>query len=198
MKKIGITGGIASGKSTLSQYLMEKGFHVIDADQISRRLMEPGQVGYEKVTDVFGQDFVLVSGEIDRVKLAKRIFSDLNLRDQLNSILHPLIFQEIEKEIESNQKLEVIFIDMPLLFETGYDQKLDQVWLVHVPLELQIKRLKLRNHLSDQEALCRIESQMSELDRMKKAQVIINNNGSQEALFEQVENLLTHLKRGDE
>lgn len=198
MKKIGITGGIASGKSTLTGYLRDKGYPIIDADQISRSLLDPDQEGYEELVQAFGREILLASGHVDRAQLGKLVFSQPALRKKLEAILHPLIFQKIETSLEGYQEHGLVFIELPLLFETGYDKKVDQVWLVHVSQDLQLERLKARNNLSDQEARDRIMSQMSEAERIKKAQIILNNDGSLDDLVRQVDYLLSQLERGDE
>lgn len=169
---IGLTGGISTGKSTVSNILEEKGYPIIDADKIARKVVEKGREGYCKIVEVFGENILLLNGEIDRKELGKIIFSDKNSRETLNSIIHPYIFREIKMEVERMSKNNsLIFLDVPLLFEQyklwkDYSIEFHEIWLVYTNKEIQINRLMKRDNISKEEAVEKINSQMS-LDEKK-------------------------------
>lgn len=181
---IALTGGIASGKSTASSYLIKKGFQVIDADQIVKDLYND-----EEISLFIAKKFnALTNDKLDRVKLGNIIFSDEKKRKQLEKILHPLVFQKIDFEI-SNSLEYLIFIDIPLLFETKYS-KYDESLLIYLDQENQIDRLMKRNNLSKEEALLRIKSQMSLEKKKKLANYVINNKGTISMLYEAIDKYL--------
>lgn len=190
---IGITGGIATGKSTFCNLLSKLGFLVIDSDKIARDVVEIGSEGLKNVVDYFGDDILKEDGSLDRNKLGDLIFNDEKKRIALNNILHPLITKKIRKLIDDNINTEkVIFIDIPLLLEVrsnleknGLD--FDQVWLIYSKESTQVKRLMDRNNLSQDQALMRIKSQMNIEEKRKLADLVINNEGSLEELEQMVE-----------
>lgn len=190
---IGITGGIATGKSTFCNLLSKLGFLVIDSDKIARDVVEIGSEGLKNVVDYFGDDVLKEDGSLDRNKLGDLIFNDQRKRTALNNILHPLITKKIKKLIDDNISTEkVIFIDIPLLLEVrsnleenGLD--FDQVWLIYSKESTQAKRLMDRNNLSQDQALMRIKSQMNIEEKRKLADLVINNEGSLEELEQMVE-----------
>ncbi len=190
---IGITGGIATGKSTFCNLLSKLGFLVIDSDKIARDVVEIGSEGLKNVVDYFGDDILKEDGSLDRNKLGDLIFNDEKKRIALNNILHPLITKKIKKLIDDNISIEkVIFIDIPLLLEVrsnleknGLD--FDQVWLIYSKESTQVKRLMNRNNLSQDQALMRIKSQMNIEEKRKLADLVINNEGSLEELEQMVE-----------
>lgn len=192
MRKIGITGGIATGKSTVTNYLRQKGYTVVDADEAARAVVAPMSLGIDKVIDAFGQQIVKGDGQLDRELLGKLIFKDEAKRDQLNQLLHPLIMDWMDQQI-TQAEAEIVFVDVPLLYEVGYDQKVDQVWLVYVNRMIQLQRLMERNHLTEEEANQRIDSQWSLEDKKEKADVIIDNEGNLDALYRQIDQLLEGL-----
>lgn len=185
---LGLTGGIATGKSLVSDYFKSQGYPVIDADQVSRQVVEVGSVGLSRVADHFGSHILLENGELDRKKLGQLIFSDSEKREKLNAILHPLIRSKILKQLDQLKKEnhDLIILDLPLLFESDYEDQVDQVMVVHIDKDLQVKRLMKRNKLSQREALQRIHSQMSLEEKMKKAQILIDNSGTKEEAYQQV------------
>ncbi|WP_416197671.1 MAG: Dephospho-CoA kinase [Sporanaerobacter sp.] len=199
-KIIGLTGGIASGKSTVTNLLIEKGFKVIDADKIARKVVCVGESAYIDIVGEFGEKILKEDLTIDRIELGKLTFEDENIRKKLNSIVHPRIFQAIKDEIDKYSKIErVIFLDIPLLIEEldkfkVYGINIDEIWLVYVDEKIQLERLKKRNGLSNEEALARIKSQISMDCKKKYADKIINNNGNLEELKEKVEILIENLK----
>lgn len=192
MRKIGITGGIATGKSTVTNYLRQKGYTVVDADEAARAVVAPMSLGIDKVIDAFGQQIVKGDGQLDRELLGKLIFKDEAKRDQLNQLLHPLIMDWMDQQI-AQAEAEIVFVDVPLMYEVGYDQKVNQVWLVYVNRMIQLQRLMERNHLTEEEANQRIDSQWSLEDKKEKADVIIDNEGNLDALYRQIDQLLEGL-----
>ena len=203
MKTIGLTGGIGTGKSTVSRYLKTKGYQIIDADLIAREVVEPGQPALVRLTEEFGREILLEDGSLDRRKLAQLAFSSPEGKEALDRITHGAIFQRIDELQEqyetefSSQEGAVIFLDVPLLFETGLDRKADLVWVVDVPDELRVQRVVLRDGLTEEEIWARIKNQMSREEKLAKADYVLDNSGTLEALYEQVDALL-HQAGGEE
>ena len=185
---IGLTGGIATGKSTAAKYLESKGAVVIDADQISHQLTEKGKKAWKLVVNEFGEEFLKENGELNRKKLAEIIFSDPRQRKKLESLLHPLIIYEMKEKayyyLEENKT--VIFM-APLLFEVGLNHFCDQNWVISSSRNEQLKRLKKRDNLNKKEALKRIKSQIPLKEKEEKADLVINNNGTIEELKEKLD-----------
>ncbi|PMB84526.1 dephospho-CoA kinase [Dolosicoccus paucivorans] len=193
--KIGITGGIASGKSTTTLYLKEKGWPVIDADLIARQVVEPGTIGLKKIVEYFSKDVLTSEGTLDRPKLGSIIFSDPSKRQQLDRILHPLIQQEIKRQMEQ-YKAAFIFADIPLLFEGNYETWFDETWVVYVPFETQIDRLMKRNGFTKEQALDRIHSQMPLEEKKQLATRVLDNSKEPQALYDQIDQILNELLGG--
>ena len=191
-KIIGLTGNIASGKSTVSKFLIKKGFYVIDADVISREVVAKGTEGLSKIRKHFGDDVLLENGELDRKKLGRIVFSNKEKLEQLNHILHPIIRRRIIRAIEKSDE-RIVFLDAALIYESGLDEMIDSVWFVSIPPEIQIQRLIERDYKTRQEALNVIDSQGKQEDKLKKANVVINNTGTKYELYEQVETILKNL-----
>lgn len=186
---VGLTGGIASGKSTVSLILSRLGAIIIDADKISRAIVSKGSPALDEIKSIFGDEMLLENGELNRRKLAELVFNDEAALKRLNQITHPRIISEIEKEIYLNSLNfpdSVIIIDAALLIEMNMIQLVDEVWLVAVPLELQKHRLKRRDNLSSAEVERRIAAQMSREDKLRYADYVIDNTGKLEDLEEQV------------
>ena len=174
MKKIiGITGGIATGKSRVSAFLKSHGYEVIDADLVVRELQAIGGRLYLAIYDTFGQTFFLENGELDRVKLGDAIFSDVKMKERLSVIQDKIIRQELLDRCQAS-KADVVFMDIPLLFEKNY-AGFDEIWLVYAPRETQIERLMKRNKLSRVDAIKRVDSQMPIADKRALATRIIEN-----------------------
>lgn len=190
---LGLTGGIASGKSTVSRYLKEKGFPVIDADIIAREVMEPDQPAYKKVTDFFGQDILEPDRSINRQKLGGIVFSDSEKLSRLNSLVQKEIFNAImKKKNELNkQKNTLLVLDIPLLYEAGYDKYVDEVMVVYVDYDTQLSRLIDRDQLTEAAAMNRIGAQEPLESKKEKADVVINNNGTIEQTKQQIDDWLT-------
>ncbi|CAN7173473.1 dephospho-CoA kinase [Peribacillus frigoritolerans] len=190
---IGITGGIASGKSTVSLYLQELGFTIVDADLASRAVVEPGEEAYHQVVKAFGEDILLTDGNIDRVKLGSIIFNDQEKRLLLNGIVHPAVRNWMRVKTEAALSLgeETVFMDIPLLFESKLTFMVDKTLLIYVDEQVQLKRLMNRNGLSETEALARINSQMPLADKKALADAVIDNNGDINETKRQVKTILS-------
>ncbi|MFD3445348.1 dephospho-CoA kinase [Microbacteriaceae bacterium 4G12] len=197
---IGLTGGIASGKSTVAMMLRELSIPVIDADVIAREVVTPGKDAYSKVVRAFGEEIVLDNKEIDRAKLGSIIFHDKEKRQLLNSIVHPAVRAEMnaQKEFYIQQGEQVVVLDIPLLFESKLTALVDQVVVVYVDEKTQLERLMKRNDLSETEAKARIASQMPLSDKVALADEVIHNTGTIEQTKEQVLCVLQHLLRDKE
>lgn len=190
---IGITGGIASGKSSVSNYIRELGFTVIDADIVSREVVEPGEEAYNGIIKAFGESILLQDGGIDRAKLGKLIFHDQEKRLQLNQIVHPAVRKRMREQTDLALKTgaSTVFMDIPLLFESKLTFMVEKTLLVYVDEDVQLKRLMERNSLSESEALARISSQMPLAEKKALADAIVNNNGDFEETKKQVQTILT-------
>jgi dephospho-CoA kinase len=181
MKVIGLTGGIASGKSTVALALADLGAVIIDGDQIAHHLMEPHQPVWDDIVAHFGPKILNPDMTIDRVKLGAIVFEDSQQISQLNRIAHPRIVASIKEDmrkINDDHPDSVVVLDIPLLYEAHMDKLCDQVWVVWIPRETQIARLMERNGLSREDALHRIDSQMSLDEKARRAAVVIDNSGS--------------------
>ncbi|MCD1161880.1 dephospho-CoA kinase [Peribacillus frigoritolerans] len=190
---IGITGGIASGKSTVSLYLQELGFTIVDADLASRAVVEPGEEAYHQVVEAFGEAILLTDGNIDRVKLGSIIFNDQEKRLLLNGIVHPAVrnWMRVKTEAALASGEETVFMDIPLLFESKLTFMVDKTLLIYVDEQVQLERLMNRNGLSETEALARINSQMPLADKKALADAVIDNNGDINETKRQVKAILS-------
>lgn len=176
---IGLTGGIASGKSTVAKTLANLGALIIDGDETAHHLMEPHQAAWEDIVQAFGREILNPDMTINRLKLSAMVFNDDGQLQVLNRITHPLVFGSFKsqiQQIEASQPEAVVIMDVPLLYEAHMDQLCDQVWVVWVDRETQIKRLMERNGFTRQEALKRINSQMPLDEKAKLADVVIDNS----------------------
>lgn len=185
---LGLTGGIASGKSTVSQIFKQLGVPIIDADQIAREVVLPGTKGLEMVKETFGANVIDQNGRLDRKALGAIVFQDLKKREQLNGILHPLILNRILYLIGELKKDDypLIVLDIPLLYEINFEKELNGVMVVYVSEETQLERLINRDDIEEEEARRKIETQMSLDQKAKKADYVINNNDSLKKTAEQV------------
>nr|WP_300002792.1 dephospho-CoA kinase [Tissierella sp.] len=195
---IGLTGGIASGKSTAANFIKNAGYKLIDADKIARGSMEKGSPSYLKTLECFGEDILDEDREIARGRLGALVFSDKEKLEMLNSITHPFIFQAIKKQIDEYREEDVIFVDIPLLFEEyeaieAWGIYFDEIWLIYTSRETQLERLQKRNKLSKREALKRIDSQMSLDLKKSRASLIISNEGTIEELEAKIKRSLEKL-----
>lgn len=176
MMVIGLTGGIASGKSTISEMLRELGAAVIDADLVSRDVVSQGSNAYNRIIESFGEDILLSDGEINRKKLGNIVFSDEEKLKLLNEITHPEIIENVNATIEAlrKQQKKVVVVDAAILIEMGLNKHVDCVWLVLANRETQLKRVMERDKLSNEDAWNRINAQMSNEERLKYADAIID------------------------
>jgi len=190
LKVIGLTGGIASGKSTVSMLLKSRGAVIIDADEISREILAPEKPAWHAVVKHFGREILPDGKNIDRKKLGRMVFSDKAMLEKLNSITHPAIVREIKCRLDycRQKKEKIVVIDAALLLETGLDSMVDEVWLVSVDEKTQLARLLNREKdLSVEEAMDRIRAQMSLDKKIEMADRIIENNGSIEEIKRQID-----------
>ncbi|MFL6562234.1 MAG: dephospho-CoA kinase [Bacillus sp. (in: firmicutes)] len=189
---IGLTGGIASGKSTVSSMFKEMHITVVDADIEARLAVIKGESAYFKIIEEFGEDILLASGEIDRQKLGSIIFHQEEKRQILNNIVHPEVRKRMGDQVEKAKKNgeEVVVLDIPLLFESKLTYMVDKTLLVFVDNETQLKRLIARNNLSVEDAEARIHSQMPLSDKIELADAVIHNNGSIEDTKKQLFEIL--------
>ena len=193
---IGITGGIASGKSIVTEFLRQQGYQVIDADQVVHELQEPGGRLYQALLSTFGSAILQEDGRLDRSKLGAMIFGNPELLAQSSQIQNKIIREELADRRDLLAETQVVFfMDLPLLFELQYEDWFDQIWLVDVTEETQLSRLMTRNALSQVEAEKRIAAQLSLQEKRKRADVLIDNNGSLEATRQQIRDALQKLER---
>ena len=197
---IGLTGGIACGKSTVSAKLKELGAAVIDADLLARDVVRKGEIAYNKIVHCFGEDILLPRGEIDRKKLGSIVFSDKEKLELLNSITHPEIISRLKEKIRElkSEGVKVIVVDAAILIEVGLHKYVDSVWVVTVDRETQVKRLINRDKFDYREAENRINSQFTNEVREKYADVIIDNNKPIEEVGKKLEELLNNIISGGE
>ncbi|HEY8801503.1 MAG TPA: dephospho-CoA kinase [Candidatus Dormibacteraeota bacterium] len=196
MKLIGLTGGVGSGKSTVSAMLRDLGAEVIDADEASHAVYEPGSPGFDAVVREFGPDYVR-DGRIDRAKLGELVFHSMDARHRLNDIVHPLVREWMAaRTAEAAQRdAKIVVQDVPLLFENGLERLYSTVVVVYVPEKLQLKRLVEGRGLSDDRARTMIAAQMPIEEKKMLAHHVVDNSGRQEATRKQVEYLWEQLAR---
>ncbi|MDA1477575.1 dephospho-CoA kinase [Bacillus changyiensis] len=194
---IGLTGGIASGKSTVAQMFQKRGITVVDADFIAKEVVEKGKAAYQKMVEVFGEKILLDNGDIDRKKLGTLVFTNEDKRKQLNEIVHPEVRKAMIKQrdqaIQANE--QIVVLDIPLLYESRLESLTDKVLVVWVPKHLQLERLMKRNQLTEEEAKNRINAQLSLDEKKQKADVVIDNSGSLENTKQQFEELFDQCKK---
>jgi len=195
---VGLTGGVASGKTAVSQILREEGAYLIDADQIARELVQPHTVTWNELIRIFGKEILQEDGSIHRKRLAAKVFSDPEQRNLLNQILHPRIKAEINrrvKEIGQKDPNAIVVIDAALIVETGDYQEMDKLIVVTSTEKQQIERLKKRDGMEQEEAQRILSSQMSLEEKLKVADFIIRNEGSFEETKRRVKEVFQELKR---
>lgn len=199
-KIIGLTGGIATGKSTVSNIIKRKGYKVIDADKIAKEVVEKGKPAYEEIVKFFGWEILNEDETINRKKLGDIVFEDDTLREKLNYIVHPYIFKTIEELIVKYSYSEkYIFVDIPLLIETRkefgkYGIYFDEIWLVYVDEKTQLNRLINRDSISKKEGVDRIKAQMPIEEKRKYATRIIDNKKDINFLEIQIEKIMEEIK----
>ena len=188
--KIGLTGSIACGKSTVSQYLKQKGCQIVDADAISRALTAEGGAALPEIRKAFG-DKVFSGAALDRAKLGQIVFADAQKRETLNAILHPMILAEIRRQVtQFDARGQIVIGDIPLLYECGMESMFNAVWVVRADRETQIRRLFERDGLSREQAERRIDSQMPLDEKIRRADAVIDTSGTVEQTQKQADALL--------
>jgi dephospho-CoA kinase len=195
---VGLTGGVASGKTTVSRVLKEAGAYIIDADQMARELVRPHTPAWRKLVRAFGKDILREDGSLHRKKLADKVFTNLRQRKLLNQILHPRIRKEMErraKEIGQKDPEAVVVIDAPLLVELGDHRKMDKLIVVTSTQTQQIERLKERDGISSEEALRIFSSQMPVEDKVRLADFVIRNEGSLQETKKKTREVYKELKK---
>ena len=185
---LGLTGGIATGKSTASEYFEGRGIKVICADKIAREVVEKKEI-LETLVSVFGRE-IIENEKLDRKKLREIVFKDKLLVERLNNITHPAIIDRIKLEVENNKNEKLIILDIPLLFEGNYEFLVEKILLISCDLEVQIKRVQSRDRVSKENAKNIIKNQMPLAEKMEKADYIIENNGEQKEFLEKLEKFL--------
>lgn len=173
---LGLTGGIATGKSTVVKLFQEYGFPIVDSDIIAREVVEIGTPGLKAISEEFGFDILQKDGSLDRKALGTIIFSEPEQRIRLNQLLSPFLRAEITKQIKTKkQQANLVIVDIPLLYEGGYEKEVDQVAVVYVPEKIQIQRLMIRDELTKEEAEKRIASQWSIEEKKTRANIVFDN-----------------------
>jgi len=198
VRLLGLTGGIASGKSTFAARLAERGVPVVDADALARQVVEPGAPALAEIADAFGPSVLMPDGSLDRRRLGALVFADPASRRRLEAITHPAIRVAMSAELgrlsASGQSLA--FYDVPLLFEVGLQDQLDAVVVVWAPRPVQLERLARRDHLAPAEAEARLAAQLSLDEKAARADFVVANDGPLEALGDKADRLLGDLRQG--
>jgi dephospho-CoA kinase len=198
MLLVGLTGGIASGKSLVARVFKDLGAHLIDADRIVHELLEPDQEAGREVLDFFGKEFLLPDGRINRRKLGEIVFKDAEKRAWLNKCLHPRVFEAYQAQVRqarSRSPRAVVVLDAALLIETGYQRKMDRVVVVYAEPEQQLERLIRRDRFTKEEALARIGSQMPLAEKRGYADYVIDNTGTRDRTEQQAREVYAKLKQ---
>ena len=185
---IGLTGGIASGKSTVSNYLKELGAKIIDGDIIARAVVVPEKPAWKAIVETFGNEILLADLSLNRLKLGEIVFNNKKAKELLENIISPYIAAEINRQLNSFKKVKniIVVLDLPLLYENNWDKITDENWVVFVEQDIQIKRLCDRNNFTIEQALSRINNQLPLFEKAGKANVVINNNFDIENTKQQV------------
>jgi dephospho-CoA kinase len=189
MKTIGLTGGIGSGKSTVSHLLAELGAFIIDADKVGHEIYLPGNEAWQQVTTAFGRDILAPDQTIDRKKLGAVVFGSDDARRKLNAIVHPLMFKDIDRRIKAKRAegfIKPIVVEAAVLIEANWLPLVDEVWLIVTNKNAVIERVATQRGLTAKDTEARIASQISDADRRKHAQVVIENDGSLEELQQKI------------
>lgn len=199
MRKVGLTGGIASGKSTVSGMFRELGVPVIDADMIAREVVAPGSRALEAIVDAFGEEILTEEKSLNRARLGEIVFSDPTKKKVLEGILHPEIIAEQDrrlKDLEREGRTPVAIVDAAVMIESGSWKRFDSLVVVDCEESQQISRLRLRNGMNEEEAARRVNAQMPLSEKVKYADHVIDNRGSIDDTRKQVEELMKLLSRG--
>lgn len=195
MFKLGLTGGIATGKTTISNYLKTKGIPVLDADEYARKVVEPGTPGLTDIVNTFGKQVLQSDGSLNRKLLGQIIFNDMTARQKLNDITHPRIQQMMTDELQklAKGKTPLVILDIPLLLENHNIAGADSIMIVTVPESIQLNRLMQRNNLTKEEAQRRIDAQMPLSEKEKLADFIVDNSGTIANTLTQVDKVIQNI-----
>ena len=194
---IGLTGGIGTGKSTVSDYLRKKGCIILDADDISRKMTEAGMPALSIIQNVFGDEVINSDGSLTRHKLGDIVFNNRDKLQKLQQIITTEVVDNINRnlsQLQSEHCDNIVVIDAPLLFECGMENIADENWLVISEMSVRIKRVKERDNLSEEQIIARINNQMSQEDEEKLSDYVLDNSGSLQQLYEQIDDNLERLK----
>jgi dephospho-CoA kinase len=195
--RIGLTGGIGAGKSTVARMLAARGAVIVDADQIARDLVEPGGAALAELVTEFGPRILQQDGSLSRGELAALAFSDPRATERMNAIMHPLIRAEAQRRLAANPEARVVVYDMPLLVETGQADLVDAVVVVDVPEEVQVDRAVRMRGLDEEDVQRRMAVQASRADRLAAADVVVDNSGTEAQTEAQVEALWARVPVSD-
>ena len=198
---VGLTGGIASGKSLIAGIFRDLGAHIIDADRIVRELLEPGQDAWKEVSGYFGDDIMMPDRGIDRRKLGQIVFSDPAKREWLNQCLHPRVFEAYAAQVKrlcARTPDAIVVFDAALLMETGFHKKMDKTVLVYAHSDQQLSRLMERDRFTREQALARIQSQMPISEKRRYADYVIENTGTREEAERRAREVFARLKEETE
>ncbi|MFP4032559.1 MAG: dephospho-CoA kinase [Desulfococcaceae bacterium] len=201
MKTAGLTGGIATGKSTVAGFFRERGAEVVCADEAARDVVLRGKPAWTEIVAAFGREILGPDGELDREKMGRQVFSDPESRRRLEAIVHPRVFRWMDErigEIRERNPAAVVIQDVPLLFESGMAARLRPVLVVYAPESVQLKRLMERDGRSEADARARIDAQMSIEEKRRRADRVIDNGGSPEETRRQVADIFEWLRDRDE
>lgn len=189
---IGLTGSIATGKSTVAKMFRQHGIPVIDADLLAREVVEPGEDAYKQVIETFGEGILLEDNRLNRNRLGEIVFTDETKRKQLNEIVHPAIRKRMLERRDHfiREGNQCVVLDIPLLFESKLQGFVDKILVVYADEAIQLERLMVRNEFTEEEAMQRIRSQMPVKEKARLADAVINNNGTEEETYEQLSLLL--------
>ena len=196
MLVVGLTGGIASGKSTVSLMFREAGIPVICADELAHEVVKPGSAALDEIRRTFGDEFIDSEGNLNRAAMARLVFKDKNKRQDLESIIHPRVAEEQRKLIRqfAVQGHNIVVVDVPLLYESGLEDSFDMILVAYVPPEVQIQRLIARDQATDKEARSRLDAQLPIEKKKRLAGRIIDNTGPVEHTREQVLGIIKELR----
>ena len=196
MLKVGLTGGIGSGKSTASKFFEKSGAFILDADKEAKNLLEKNEIVQHEVISEFGTDIINTTGKVDKNKLARVAFQDVDHQRRLNSVVHPYIYDLIDKtfdKILSDGKHAVFIIDAAMIYESGYDIHLDYIIVITAQLKNRMERALARKTLTREEILKRIEFQWPEEEKVGMADFVIHNDGSEKELNDNIKSLIKKL-----
>lgn len=197
MKIIGLTGGIGSGKSTVARSLQEHGFPIVDADLIAREIVEPGQPALAELTKEFGEDILNADGSLDRGLLASRAFTNKDTTQRLNNITHPRINQRTQELFDEAREngAEAVIYDMPLLIDKGLHKDMDATIVVHAAEHVRLERLTTKRGLDADDVRRRINAQIDDETRKQHADILLDNNGTEEDLTKQIAQAVDKIKQ---